>query len=95
MRDMDPAKLLDRMIADPFMKNGLPGLRKGPERGWHVGADRLTFRVGCASNTATLELRLHVRVGNWLRVDIADALFLHVDSPSQRGWSSVLILFDI
>jgi hypothetical protein len=95
MRDIDPAKLLDRMIDDLFMENGLAGLRKGPERGWHVGADRLTFRVGCVSNTATLELRLHVRVCNCFRVDIADALFLHVESPSQRGWSSVLILFDI
>jgi hypothetical protein len=42
------------MIADPFMENGLPGLRKGPERGRYVGADRLTFRTGCAANTATL-----------------------------------------
>jgi hypothetical protein len=48
-----------------------------------VGGDRLTFRAECAANTARLELRLHVRGGNCFRVDIADAQFLHVESPHK------------
>src|ERR1044071_7296839 len=61
------------MIRDAVAEHGLPGIREAPERGRHMGADRLAFRPRGALTGAAVEFGKHVLVRHGGRLHVADA----------------------
>ena len=71
-RHVDAAQLLDRMVGDAVLEHVAPGVRKRPEHGRHMGANRLAFRPGRTLAAAAVELRRHRLVLYGCRVYVAD-----------------------
>src|SRR5262245_2513718 len=75
-RDVDPAKVLDRVVADALVEGRLPGVGEGPERVRRMGTDRRALRPRGAITSAAVHLLLHALV-HALQRDVADVRVGH------------------
>src|SRR5262245_7878529 len=67
------------MVEHPVAENVVPGVRKEPEAGFHVRADRRALRSRRALALAALHFPPHLR-RHFFEGYVADALFCHCDS---------------
>ena len=83
LRHIQPANLLDGVVANALHKGVVPGVGKRPEHRRYMGADGVTLRAGRSIAGGTLKLGAHGRLGDARRINIRNALGsgCHQESP--------------
>src|SRR5258707_12473410 len=86
-RYVEPAQLLDGVIAHAVLEDVAPGVGKGPEAFGNVRTNRGAFRPGRTFPLAAFHLRAHLRI-HLLQRNVADSLPCHgMSSPTAFGRS--------
>src|SRR6185437_375816 len=84
--DVDPAQLLDLVVAHALTEDDVPRPREEPEAGGDVGPDRGAFRPRCALARAPLHLGPHLVV-HLVQGHVADALLVRHGASSTPAAS--------